>query len=226
MIKAVVFDLDDTLILERDYIRSGFSIITKKISEDFQIDEDDISKVMNYIFKISSTNVFNSTLDFLGVCYRDSYIKELVNVYRNHHPKIHLTNDSKYIIDYMVNKGYKLGIITDGYKETQRKKVEALNIINLFDHIIITDELGREYWKPHERPYILMKEKLEVEFHEMIYIGDNVLKDFITAKKLGIKTIQVKRNNNIYNNAAGSEAYLPSAKVSDLSELISLLNIM
>lgn len=47
-----------------------------------------------------------------------------------------------------------------------------------FDHIIITEELGSEYWKSHHMAFDLIKQKLEVEFDEMVYVGDNPEKDF------------------------------------------------
>lgn len=223
MINAVIFDLDDTLILERDYIKSGYEAVAKKIYTDFGVDEMRLVKLFNSMFKISANNVFNRALDTLQIKYGEDYIRKLIYEYRNHWPKLQLTKDSVNLIKYLKEKEYKLGIIADGYKETQQKKLEVLNVKQLFHHIILTDELGREYWKPHEKSYLLMKDKLKVEFNEMVYIGDNVQKDFITAKKLGIKTIQVKRENCIYGNVIGSEEYLPDIVISDLCEVITYM---
>jgi putative hydrolase of the HAD superfamily len=87
----------------------------------------------------------------------------------------------------------------------------------------MTDELGREYWKPHELSYMLMAEKLEVDFDEIIFVGDNVSKDFITANKLGIKTVQIKRQKGIYIFINGSHDYCAHYVISDFSELISIV---
>lgn len=207
MIKAVVFDLDDTLISEHEYIKSGFNVVAKVLSEKYQLLEDDVfSKLMN-LFQESSKNVFNRVLDFYQIDYTSENIKELISMYRNHIPSVSLYEDANLILKILSEANLKLGIITDGYKVTQRNKLLSLDINSYFDAIIVTDELGREFWKPHVRPYELIKEQLGVEFEEMIYIGDNVSKDFITAKKLGIKTVHIKRDEGIYTDLKYDQEY-------------------
>ena len=51
MIKAVVFDLDDTLISEREYIRSGFRVVSKYFSNRYDLDESEVYKIMNELFE-------------------------------------------------------------------------------------------------------------------------------------------------------------------------------
>lgn len=198
MIKAIVFDLDDTLISEHEYIQSGFTSIAGILSEQYNLLQDDVFSQLMCLFKESSTNVFNRWFDLHQIEYTSEYIKELIGMYRNHIPNISLYKDAEVILKSLSEKKLKLGIITDGYKVTQRHKLSALNINSYFDSIILTDEIGRDFWKPHARAYELAKEQLGVEFNEMMYIGDNVSKDFITAKKLGIKTIRIKRDEGVY----------------------------
>lgn len=220
MIKAVVFDLDDTLISEREYIKSGFNTVCRKISSDYNLDYKTINKLINDLFNEDHKEVFNRLLDLLYIEYDLLYIKELVDLYRNHLPDITLYEDARYILNYLLNKGYKLGIITDGYAVAQRQKLKALDIENIFDCIIVTDELGREYWKPHEKSYRIMKEKLNVEFNEMMYVGDNINKDFVTANKLGIITIMINKYDNIYyNRTKDNYEYEAFYKMENLKEL-------
>lgn len=196
--KVIVFDLDDTLISEKEYIQSGFKTISEEIEKEFGIDKFIVENKINELFYITASNVFNRLLDVFNIQYDEEYIKKLVHIYRNHEPKIELYEDAKEILEWLLNNGYKIGMITDGYKETQVKKIEALNIEKYFEHIIITDELGREFWKPSEVPYKLIKEKFNCRYDDMMYIGDNVAKDFVTANRLGIETIQIHRENSIY----------------------------
>ena len=141
---------------------------------------------MIQFFDESPRDVFNRLLRYYGVNYTKEYIMNLVEIYRGHTPNIKFYDDVIPTIKKLKDRGYKIGIITDGYKESQAKKIQALKCKKIFDEIIITDELGREYWKPHDKAYRLMSEKLKVNLDEMIYIGDNEEKDFITANKLGI----------------------------------------
>lgn len=223
MIKAVVFDLDDTLISEKEYIKSGFKQVANKIAKENNLDEKSIYELMMHTFGEDSNKVFNRVLDKLGIQYEIEYIKELINYYRNHMPNIKIYNDAKYILDVLKNKGIKLGMITDGYKITQRNKLEALNISDYFEYIVITDELGREFWKPHQRPYEIIKEKLEIEYKDIVYVGDNVSKDFITAKKLGINTIFINREEGIYNNLIYSNEYNAKYTIKSLNEIEKIL---
>lgn len=223
MIKAVIFDLDDTLISEKEYIRSGFRQVAINISKEYNLERDNVYELLLEIFEKDSKNVFNRLLDKLNISYEIDDIKKLVDIYRGHKPEIKLYDDAKYILDTLYKKGIKLGIITDGYKITQRNKLEALNIDNYFECIIVTDELGREFWKPHSRPYEIMRDKLNLDYDEMVYVGDNVSKDFVTANKLGMNTIFINRIGGVYSGIEMDDEYLANLEVFNLKELKNLI---
>lgn len=224
MIKAVVFDLDDTLISEKEYIRSGFKVVSNKIAIDNNLDEDKVFNKALEFFKVSSKEVFNRLLDELEIEYSKDYILELIKCYREHEPNISFFEDVIPMINILKEKGYKLGIITDGYKETQLRKIEVLKCRKLFDEIIITDELGREFWKPHEKSYKIMAEKLNVGLDEMIYVGDNVEKDFITANRLGLTTVRINRRDNIYSNINIQSEFLAKYKIKVMNDVSKIIN--
>jgi len=224
--KAVIFDLDDTLYPEIDYVISGFKVVSSKISEYYNLDSNIIFETMINLFKKDKKNVFNRLLDSLNIKYTNDYIITLVDEYRRHIPEIKLYKDADYIITYLYKKEMKLGIITDGYKIAQRNKLKALNIDRYFDCIIVTDELGKEYWKPHRKSYDLVKDKLGIEYEEMIYVGDNITKDFITPNKLGINTVLISRNGGIYSNinVEIEEIYKPNHYVTTLVDIKKLID--
>ena len=225
MIKAVIFDLDDTLISEKEYVRSGFRQVAINISDEYKLDMNEIYKLLLDTCEEDSKNVFNRVFDKLNISYEIDDIKKLVEIYRGHKPEIKLYDDAKYILDTLYKKGIKLGMITDGYKITQRKKLEALNIDNYFEYIVVTDELGKEYWKPHSRSYEIMKNKLKFDYDEMVYVGDNLSKDFVTANKLGMKTVFINRIEGVYSGIEIDDEYLASLEVTNLMKLESVLNI-
>lgn len=224
MIKAVVFDLDDTLISEKEYIRSGFKVVSNKIATDKNLNEDSVFNKALELFEVSSKEVFNRLLDEFQIEYSKDYILEFIKCYREHKPNIEFFEDVIPTINKLKQNGYKLGIITDGYKETQLAKIEALNCRELFDEIIITDELGREFWKPHEKSYKMMAEKLDVGLNEMIYVGDNVNKDFITANELGIITVYIDRRDGIYQNINVASMYLAKYKIKNICEIFKIID--
>lgn len=225
MIKAVVFDLDDTLISEKEYIKSGFKHISELISKEHNIEAISIYEFMNNLFKEDSKNVFNRLLDKLNIKYDDEYIKYLIHEYRSHMPTINLYQDAQEILDCLRVNGIKLGMITDGYKITQRNKLKALNIEEYFECIVVTDELGREYWKPHRKSYEIVKEVLGLQYQEIVYVGDNINKDFITANKLGIHTVMINRSEGVYLNLDKDEEYKAKNIINTLTGLVEMLKL-
>lgn len=225
MIKAVVFDLDDTLISEKEYIKSGFKVISKKISKEYSLDTQEVYRLITDLFNESAKNVFNRLLDKLNIKYNDEYIKELIHEYRGHMPQIRLYEDAKDILEYLYNTDLKLGIITDGYAVTQRNKLKVLDIEKNFDCIVVTDELGREFWKPHQKPYDIVKNQLCLEYEEMVYVGDNITKDFVTANKLGMTTVFIGREEGVYFNIQKEDEYKAKYSIGNLKELVKVLNL-
>lgn len=193
MIKAIIFDLDDTLISEKEYITSGYRYIAEVLSAKVGADKQVIFDTLMGLFQISPKNVFNRLLDQFQVSYTKDKIVELVEKYRNHMPDIQFYDDVFPCLEQLKEKGIKTGIITDGYISTQRNKLKVLSADKYFDYIIVTEELGREYWKPHPKAFELMKDKLDVEFNEMAYVGDNPEKDFYISSIYPIRTVRVCR---------------------------------
>lgn len=98
-------------------------------------------------------------------------------------------------------QGYLLGILTDGRPQGQQAKIKALGLEPYVDSIIITDTLGgTQYRKPHEKAFMLMKERLGVAaYPEMCYVGDNPSKDFTAPEKLGIRPIWFRNPDGLYS---------------------------
>ncbi len=223
MKKAVVFDLDDTLISEDEYIRSGYKAVAKFLRDLYGWDERMTFRHLYDLYLENPKNVFNRLLDSHDIRYRESEILELVTVYREHVPEISFFKDVPRTLWDLKNQGVKLGILTDGYAVTQRKKLTALRAKKFFDKVIITDELGREYWKPDPRPFVMMKEAFKVNFEDMVYVGDNPEKDFFIGRDLPIMTVRIIRENSIYSDREYREGYRESLKIESLEELLRLL---
>ena len=95
----------------------------------------------------------------------------MVEVYRTHTPELQLYDDAKWALSNYQNM--KFGIITDGYLETQKNKIKALGIKDLFDVIVCTDEYGKDCWKPSQFPYKKVMEATAKSGKSCVYIGDN-----------------------------------------------------
>lgn len=212
MVKAVVFDLDDTLISEREYIESGYRHVSSIISKDTGISADCIYEELISLLNESSKNVFDRFYSNNDLEVTQNKIMSLVHEYRSHSPIISLYADVLPCLDLLKTNGVQTGIITDGYAISQKQKLKAINAYSLFDEIIITDDLGREFWKPHPMPFELMRDKLGINFDEMIYIGDNPEKDFYIQSLYPIITVRINRKG----------FYSDSGYLNDISEDYSI----
>lgn len=140
----------------------------------------------------------------------------LLEIYRNHKPKITLIKHAKEVLEFCVKSKFKLGLITDGRSITQRNKLKALDIEDIFDKIIISEEINSS--KPNEKNYLAF---VEESIDEYFYIADNPTKDFISPNYLGWTTIcLLDKGENIHKqNFNLNIEYLPTFKIKELKDI-------
>ena len=191
-VDAVVFDMDDTLYSEKDYVRSGY----KAVAEQFgNIDAMEEKLWVAFEQKTMAINTVLADEKLLT----DDNLKSCLNTYRYHIPSIELYEGIEDMLSRIRKSGKRIGVITDGRPEGQRAKIKSLGLEILVDEIIVTDELGGiEYRKPNEKAFVLMREKMEVPYGKMVYVGDNITKDFIAPQNLGMKSIWFRNEDGLY----------------------------
>ncbi len=191
-IKGIIFDLDDTLYSEKEYVKSGYKAVSNLFSDSILCE-----KILWEAF-CNGENAIDILLDKKDIT-SDVLKNQCLDVYRNHAPDIHLYEGVKEMLKSLKEQGLKIGMITDGRPNGQHLKITSLGIESYFDKIIVTDEFGGiEFRKPNPKSYKLMKEFMEIEFSELCYIGDNVKKDFKSPQILGMKCIWFKNKNGLY----------------------------
>lgn len=218
-IKAIVFDLDDTLYPEIDYVKSGFFAVAKLIEKLYGLKNAEKELLAN-IDKWKQ-GIFDWYLKQHDIKRTEQNVGELVDTYRYHKPNIKLREEVVGTLKDLKNAGYKLGIITDGRPNQQRLKIAALGLDKLVDNIIITDELGGiEYRKPNPLSFKKMCKALNVSPEEMVYVGDNPRKDFAVKKFLPIKTVSL--NNGLYQQENYLNDICPDAHIDSLANLLKI----
>lgn len=191
-LKVILFDLDDTLYGEKEYVRSGYRKVAKLFPACVNMEEE-----LWAAFE-KKQPAFDYVLKKLGV-YSEAAKTRCIEVYRNQTPDIHLYDGVEMMLVHLKKLGYKLGLITDGRVEGQNAKIRALCLHKYFDKIIVTDALGGiSYRKPCDRAFVIMKEHFNVEYNDICYVGDNIVKDFIAPEKLGMKSIWFKNKDGLY----------------------------
>jgi len=218
--KALVFDLDDTLYNEADFVRGAFKAVAQYLSKKHSIVCEEVYRAMLRLLADNGRGrIFN---DICGLYNLDEDTNNLVEIYRNAAPNISLYEDAEHFLKYCQGK-CKLGLITDGIHYVQRNKIRLLGLEKYFDFIIVTDEHGENFCKPGIKPYVKMAEELGTAFDEMIYIGDNPRKDFYGARKLGIHTVRIIRELGDYMSLRLSSDYEADIVLENMYELERVL---
>jgi putative hydrolase of the HAD superfamily len=204
MINTVVFDLDDTLYNEIDYCKSGFMAVARFLhgALERRHTEDAIYDVIWHQFESGNhTYTFNAALEALGVKYHNHFIQNLVRIYRNHTPTLHLPEDSRQVLDRL-SQSHTLALLTDGFLPAQKLKVRSLKIERFFKMILYTEQMGRQYWKPSPLGFQHLMKGMEGPANSFMYVADNPRKDFIAPNQLGWTTVQVIREHQIHTQQA------------------------
>ncbi|HHW69954.1 MAG TPA: HAD-IA family hydrolase [Clostridiales bacterium] len=221
--KAVIFDLDDTLYPEKDYIISGFKTVSQYIENKTNLDFEEIFATLLELFDKDRKRVFNRLLEVYDI-YEVSLLQKSIELYREHYPDISLPLETLEILNWLKDNGFKIGIITDGRPEGQWNKIKALGLQEYCDAIIITDELGGvEFRKPNAKGYEKMLKILNIKSEEALYVGDNIAKDFVTANRLGITTVMYKNEIGLYSSSINDKSYMPKYIISSLNDLKKIL---
>lgn len=190
-----VFDLDDTLYLERDYIRSGFA----RVGE-FAASRYGILAVGDYAWTLFEQGVRRNTFDIIAREFSlpDEAIGLFVSQYREHAPEIELLADARSFLGSLPSDVIGTGIITDGNSLSQWQKIRALGLADLVDNIVVTADHGVSCAKPSEYAFRLIESRFERPGVEFVYFGDNPAKDFQAPHDLGWRTVRVRREQGLH----------------------------
>lgn len=193
-LQAVIFDLDDTLYSEKDYVRSGYRAVAALLPEI----EDPEEKLWQAFEE--GRPAIDHVLEQAGLQDRKA---QCVSAYRQHKPDIRLYDGVKELLAAIRQRGIKIGIITDGRPEGQRAKLEALGLYDLVDSVLITDELGGpQFRKPNDIAFRIMQGRFGVPYGRMLYVGDNPEKDFMAPASLGMQWICFRNPDGLYSHEA------------------------
>ena len=215
--KHYVFDLDDTLYKEIDFVKSAYNYIVKYVFLRYNIDLSEfidyaISKNLNFFDLIHSN------------CDIDLDITTFLELYRFHVPNIKLDSETKELFKILNREKIKYSIITDGRSISQRNKLNALSLSDRVSTIVISQETGHE--KPHKYNFDIIQKKYSNS--TFIYVGDNTTKDFIAPNKLGWHTVCLLDNGkNIHKqNFNLNKSKMPKSKVSNISNILHLWHMI
>lgn len=175
--KVIVFDLEDTLYKEIDFLKSGYHSVADYLTLTFGI--RDLYQDMWNSYQSGEKDVFQKVLDN---CHLTIDKTILINIYRYHKPQIDLDYNTKEVLRQLKRRCH-LALITDGRSETKRNIIEALGVSDYIDwsDIYISDEVMSQKTEPLSFQMIMNK----YPNCQCVYVGDNTEKDFVVPNLLG-----------------------------------------
>lgn len=191
MLRAIIFDLDDTLYEERYFFRSGFEVVAGFLdARGFGPTSNAVARLEYFHLQEGRQDVFQKLADELG--FPGGWIPEIVNLFRSHKPAIQLAADSLEVLPRLRQR-FRLGCVTDGWAAVQRAKLASLSVEPWLDAVVVADDYGREQWKPEPFPVLKCCELLGIEPAEAIFVGDNPARDMAGARSAGVPSVRVRR---------------------------------
>lgn len=210
-IKAIGFDLDDTLYDRGEFYRYIFetmqtSIVKLDISfeyfyEIFQYFSDiEYEKFMQRI-KSKEAYKVDRVIDMyqkLGVAISQSDAIIFNSLYLYFRDQIILRNEVEKLLILLLENHYELFVLTNGPSMDQRNKLNQLNIAQYIseENWFISDELDST--KPNREIFKKVEGSIGYKKEEILYIGDDYINDIVGAKNAGWEAILL--NTKMYKN--------------------------
>ncbi|MDE7409856.1 MAG: HAD-IA family hydrolase [Muribaculaceae bacterium] len=198
MTKVVGFDLDDTIVPEVLFLRSGIRHVADMLHRRLPLfpEQRIVSGMESAVFTRSNHySALEALLDEYGMS--DSVdMKRIVAEFRNHFPDPSIYHASPSMLQLLTqlrnDPDIRTILITDGRSVTQRNKIAAARLDVFFDDddIFISEETGHDKTSPDNFLLVMEKYAGASEFH---YVGDNPIKDFLHPSRLGWLTHRAHR---------------------------------
>lgn len=219
-VAAILFDLDDTLYPEIEYVKSGFKAVAKFLSQYGANEDTVLEQMLDDLAQNGRGKIFDRILEKVGLKDQVS-VQTLLFLYRTHIPEISLPKESEFLLDRLSSIGMALGIVTDGSTIVQRQKICALGLEKWCKVTLCTDVLGKDFWKPSPVPFMVALNLLNAEPQHSIYVGNDPKKDFLGANQIGMRTIWFNPDAQEFSFKEAQEC--PNYQVNNLSQILEML---
>jgi putative hydrolase of the HAD superfamily len=216
---CLVFDLDDTLYLERDFVRSGFEAAGAWLYTKMRV--SGFAALAWTAFESGKRGtIFDCVLSDLHIAPDPGLLSALVQIYRHHTPALSLLPDARDCIDFYRVRA-SLCMITDGLHTTQLAKCRSLGVIDSFDPLIVNGT--PETAKPDAASFLAVASRHRSSGTTFVYVGDNPNKDFEAPLALGWRTVRVRRAGSLHEHSPSLPGKLPHFEIPDLTLLPDIL---
>jgi putative hydrolase of the HAD superfamily len=205
--RAILFDLDDTLIQAYAEAQAAWLVVAHELADDLEpFTPGEIAEAVGAFartfwadperHRLWRMRLSHARREIVAGCFAAlastgrqapkagvaQRLADRFSAYRDENMRPF--PDTHTVIDALRARGTRLALVTNGASETQRAKLDRFDLANRFDHIQIEGE--HEFGKPDERAYLHALRKLGVDARDTWMVGDNLEWEVAAPQRLGI----------------------------------------
>jgi len=247
-LKAVIFDLGDTLILTDKWnYDKCLKKLLKSLLHDDVISSTSFEEFKHFYFEVRRQMYLESEQSLREVDFRLRVIETVKKFNHNFNQENSIITraveafldafiEDVRMEDYVplllteLKEKYKLGLVSNfAYAPGLWKMLHRFNLARFFDAIVISGELGVR--KPHPLIFEEALRTLGIEAVNAVFVGDSLKADIHGAKKVGLKTILLE-NVGLRKNPYAIPGELdpfpvePEVKIPNLRSLRKILEVL
>ena len=222
MIKAVIFDLDNTLLdfmtMKKEAVLSAISSM-KEAGLDIDIDTSykeimDIYEVDGWENQLVFDKFLKNKLGYID----NKYLAAGIVAYRRaKEANLKAYPNVKRTLNHLLDNNIKLAIVSDAPSREAWMRIYYLGLHHFFETVITFNDSGER--KPSPAPFKLALERLNLSKDEVLMVGDWPERDMVGASRVGIKTIFAK-----YGDAFGVEKSGANWDIEDIYEVVNIID--
>ena len=235
-IKAIFFDLDDTLLDDTISSERSAALAASELAGDRGVTPEDLAvsymrEAMHFWESLEPgapkppsgairPRLWRAALRSHGIEDSDLAQRLAVRYDTIRIERVELFPETLPVL-HALHGRYKMAIITNGFAETHDAKIARLGLAHLFDAVVLAGEM--ELAKPHPAVFAHAMQQLDVSAEESVMVGDRFDRDIVGAHGAGMRAIWV--NSRRERQPAGvrpSEMEIPS--IADLPRAVVALD--
>lgn len=221
MIRAVIFDLDNTLL---DFIKMKESAVSAAVAAmneaGLELDPDEAYIDIIEMYKTrgwENQEVFNEFLKEKTGTVDYKYLAAGIVAYRRAREASLMLypNVQRTLVD-LAKMGVKLAVVSDAPTREAWLRIYYLNLHHLFDLVLTYDDVGEK--KPSTRGFNMALQELGLLPENVLMVGDWPERDMVGASKLGIRTVYAK-----YGDTAATDDSGATWDVDDIYQVVGIV---